>query len=97
MYARVVRFTDVDQAQVDRIKSDVANNEPPEGMPPTTMRIVVDEAQGTAAVMMFFESEADMQKADEVLQAMDTSETPGTRASVDKGEVVVEGQIDSGS
>lgn len=96
MYARVVRFTDVDQSQVDRIKSDVANNEPPEGMPPATMRLLIDGSQNTAAVMMFFESEADMQKADEVMNAMDTSDTPGTRASVDKGEIVVEGQIESG-
>lgn len=93
MYARVVRFTDVDMSQVDRIKSEVANNEPPEGMPPTKLQIVLDESQGTAAVLQFYENEADMQKADEVMNAMDGSETPGTRASVDKGEVVVEGQI----
>jgi hypothetical protein len=93
MYARVVRFTGVDSAQIDRIKSDVENNQPPEGMPPTTIRIVVDESQSTAAVMQFYDSEADMQKADEVMNAMDSSDTPGTRASVDKGEVVVEGQI----
>jgi hypothetical protein len=97
MYARVVRFTDVDSAQIDRIKSDVANNEPPEGMPPTKLQIVLDESQGTAAVLQFYESEADMQKADEVMEAMDSSQTPGTRASVDKGEVVVEGQIESAS
>jgi hypothetical protein len=93
MYARVVRFTDVDTAQLDRIKSEVANNEPPEGMPPTKLQIVVDESQGTAAVLQFYGSEADMQKADEVMNAMDSTETPGTRASVDKGEVVVEGDI----
>jgi hypothetical protein len=93
MYARVVRFTGVDSAQIDRIKSDVENNQPPEGMPPTTIRIVVDESQSTAAVLQFYDSEADMQKADEVMNAMDSSDTPGTRASVDKGEVVVEGQI----
>ena len=93
MYARVVRFTDVDTSQVDRIKSQVESNEPPEGMPPTTMRIILDVSQGTATVVQFYESEADMQKADEVMNAMDSSETPGTRVSVDKGEVVVEGQI----
>jgi hypothetical protein len=93
MYARVVRFTDVDTSQLDRIKNEVANNEPPEGMPPTKLQIVVDESQGTAAVMQFYGSEADMQKADEVMNAMDSSQTPGTRASVDKGEVVVEGDI----
>ncbi len=93
MYARVVRFTDVDTSQLDRIKNDVANNEPPEGMPPTKLQIVVDESQGTAAVLQFYGSEADMQKADEIMQAMDSSDTPGTRASVDKGEIVVEGEI----
>ena len=93
MYARVVRFTGVDPAQIDRIKSNVEDNDPPEGMPPTTMRIVIDESQGTAAVMQFYETEADMQKADEVMNAMDSGDTPGTRESVDKGEVVVEGQI----
>ena len=93
MYARVVRFTDVDTSQVGRIKSQVESNEPPEGMPPTTLRIILDESQGTATVVQFYESEADMQKADEVMNAMDSSETPGTRVSVDKGEVVVEGQI----
>ena len=96
MYARVVRFTDVDTSQIDRIKNDVENNDPPEGMPPTKLQIVVDESQGTAAVIQTYESEADMQKADEVMNAMDASETPGTRASVDKGEIVVEGQIESG-
>jgi hypothetical protein len=93
MYARVVRFTDVDTSQIDRIKSQVEDNDPPEGMPPTKLQILIDESQGTAAVMQFYESEADMQKADEVMNAMDSSDTPGTRASVDKGEVVVEGQI----
>ena len=93
MYARVVRFTDVDTSQVDRIKNEVANNKPPEGMPPTKLQIVVDESQGTAAVLQFYGSEADMQKADEIMQAMDSSDTPGTRASVDKGEIVVEGEI----
>jgi hypothetical protein len=93
MYARVVRFTDVDASQIDRIKSQVGDNDPPEGMPPTKLQIVFDESQNTAAVMQFYGSEADMQKADEVMNAMDSSDTPGTRASVDKGEIVVEGQL----
>ncbi len=90
MYARVVRFTDVDQARIDEIKSQVESGEPPEGMPSASMRVVVDSSQGTAAVMMFFDSEEDLRKADEVLSAMDASETPGTRASVDQGEVLID-------
>ncbi len=93
MYARVVRFTDVDTSQIDRIKSQVEDNDPPEGMPATTLRILVDESQGTAVAVQFYDNEADMQKADEVMNAMDPSGTPGTRTSVDKGEVVIEGQI----
>ena len=93
MYARVVRFTDVNQEQLDRIKNDVDNNDPPDGMPPSTLRVVRDESQDTAAVVFFFESEADMQKADGILDAMDSGETLGTRTSVDKGEVVIEGEI----
>jgi hypothetical protein len=34
-----------------------------------------------------------MRKADEALNAMDTGETPGSRASVDQGEVKVERDI----
>jgi hypothetical protein len=93
MYARVVRFTDVDSSTIDRIKSDVENNDPPEGMPPTKLQIVLDPGQNTAAVIQTYGSEADMQKADEIMNAMDSSDTPGTRVSVDKGEIAVEGEI----
>ena len=93
MHARVVRFTDVDSAQVERIKSEVESGEgPPEGMPSAQMRVVVDGSQNTATVIMFFDSEEDMRKADEVLGAMDASDTPGTRASVDQGEVLIDAQ-----
>lgn len=93
MYARVVRFTDVDRQRIDDLKGRIESGEnAPEGMPSAQMRLVLDESQGTAAVMLFFDSEEDMRKADEVLSAMDASETPGTRASVDTGEVLIEAQ-----
>ena len=93
MYARVVRFTDVDRQRIDDLKGRIESGEnAPEGMPSAQMRLVLDESQGTAAVMLFFDSEEDMRKADEVLSAMDSSDTPGTRASVDTGEVLIEAQ-----
>jgi hypothetical protein len=83
MYARVVRFTDAD---LERI---MARGEgPPEGAKPKQVQIVYDDSQKTAVVILFFESEEDMKSADAALQAMDPGETPGTRASVDQGEVV---------
>ena len=88
MYARVVRFTDVD---IDRINSTAGQIEggegPPPGVPAKGIRMMVDESQGTAVVVIFFDSEEDMNQGNEALDAMDASETPGTRASVDICEV----------
>lgn len=86
MYARVVRFTDIDPARVE----DRAEEGPPPEVPAKSLRVVVDESQSTAAVIFLFDNEEDMRKADEALNAMDTSDTPGTRASVDQGEVRME-------
>jgi hypothetical protein len=88
MYARVVRFTDVKPERIEEIESRAGEaGGPPEGVPSTGIQIVVDEAQGTAVVMQFFASEEDMRKGEEILEQMDASETPGTRASVDRGEI----------
>jgi hypothetical protein len=91
MYARVVRFTDIDRQRIDDMKGRIESGEDrPEGMPDATMRMFIDDSQNTAVVALFFESEEDMRKGDEALNAMDSSDTPGTRASVDQGEVLIE-------
>jgi hypothetical protein len=59
-------------------------------IPSTSMKMMVDEAQSTAVVVMFFETEEDLRKGSEALDAMDAGETPGTRASVDLCEVKFE-------
>jgi hypothetical protein len=88
MYARVVRFTDIDP---QRIEERMASDEgPPPGVNAKSIRVVVDESQSTAVVMLFFDTEEDMRQADEALNTMDTSDTPGSRASVDQGEVKFE-------
>ena len=91
MYARVVRFTDIDPARVeDRASRTEGGEGPPPDVPAKSFRVIVDEGQSTAVVLFLFDSEEDMRKADEALNAMDVSDTPGTRASVDQGEVKVE-------
>jgi hypothetical protein len=54
-------------------------------------KLLVDENQGTAIFVGFFDTEEKMQEAARVLEQMDASETPGTRASIDQCEVKVEG------
>jgi hypothetical protein len=49
-----------------------------------------DASQGTAVVLQYFETLEDMQAGAQVLSAMDASETPGVRASVDMCEVKLE-------
>ncbi len=91
MYARVVRFTDVDPERIAAIVARIKDNEgPPPGVESTGMKLIYDESGSTAVFVGFFDSEEKMRKSAEVLEQMDPSETPGTRASVDMGEVKVE-------
>jgi hypothetical protein len=88
MYVRVVRFTDV---TADRVQQLVARIEeesgPPPDVPSTGLQLLFDEAQGTALAVQLFETAEDMQAGDRVLGAMDPSDTPGTRVSVDMCEL----------
>jgi hypothetical protein len=91
MYARVVRFTDVVPERVAAITEQVEKGEgPPPGVPAKGIRVFVDEGQKTAVVVLMFDSEEDMKTADDAMSAMDSTETPGTRASVDQCEVKAE-------
>ena len=91
MYMRVVRFTDVDPARVDSLITEINQTDgPPEGMPMSGLQMLVDKDQRTAIVIQMFDSEDDMQTSEQTLNAMDASETPGTRSTIDRGEVKLE-------
>ena len=91
MYARAVRFTGVTQETVDRVRQRVEESEgPPPGVKATAMKMLFDADQGTSLFVAFFENEQDMRDADRVFEEMDPGDTPGTRASVDRCEVVIE-------
>lgn len=91
MFARVVRFTDVNQDQLAEVRRRIdEGGGPPPGVPAKRMQMLVDEDQSTAVAIVFFETEEDMRKGGEVLDQMDTGETPGTRVSVDHCEVKIE-------
>jgi hypothetical protein len=91
MYARVVRFTDVSPERFDEMNARIESDDgPPPGVPAQSIKVFYDQNQATAVVVVYFENEDDMRKGGEALDQIDTSETPGTRASVDLCEVKAE-------
>ncbi len=95
MHARVVRFTDVTPETVARVTSQVEESDgPPPGVDASAMKFLVDESQGTATFIVFFDSEEKLRAANSVFDQMDPGDTPGTRASVDLCEVKIERSMD---
>lgn len=91
MHVRVVRFTDVSAERMEELLARIEGSDgPPPGVPATGLKVLFDSDQGTAVVLQYFESAEDMEAGAKVFSAMDASETPGTRASVDMCEVRVE-------
>jgi hypothetical protein len=91
MHVRVVRFSDVSADKVQEVASRIEESGgPPEGVPSSGIQLLFDESQGTAVVLQLYASAEDLQTGERVLDAMDASDTPGTRVSVDRCEVKVD-------
>jgi len=91
MYVRVVRFTDVSAERMEGLQARVKESGgPPPGVPSTGLTILFDEEQSTAVVLQYFATAEDMNAGAQVFSAMDVSETPGARASVDMCELKLE-------
>jgi hypothetical protein len=90
VFVRVVRFTDVSAERVEALAARIDETGPPPGVPIKKLEVIFDQAQGTAVVLQYFDNEEDLQTGAETFAAMDPSDTPGTRASVDTGELKVE-------
>jgi hypothetical protein len=91
MHARVVRFTDVDPERLaGRLAEAESRQGPPVDIPAKGVQILHDAEQGTAVVIQLFETADDMAAAEGPLDSMDPSDTPGTRASIDRCEIKAE-------
>ena len=91
MHVRVVRFTDVTPERIQQLVSRIEEEGgPPPGVPTTGLQLFFDEAQGTAIVTQMFDTADDMREGDQAFGAMDPSDTPGTRVSVDMCELKLE-------
>jgi hypothetical protein len=91
VYVRVVRFADVSAERMEGLLAEIKASEgPPPGVPTTGLQVLFDQDQGTAVVLQQFDSAEDMRIGGEAFAAMDPSETPGTRVSVDACEQKLE-------
>jgi hypothetical protein len=91
MYARIVRFTDVDPDHLAaRVAEAQGRQAPPVDIPAKGVQILHDADQGTAVVIQLFETAGDMDAAESALDSMDPADTPGTRASIDRCEIKAE-------
>jgi hypothetical protein len=88
VYVRVVRFTDVSPDRVEATLAQIKeSNGPPPGVETTRLQMFYDQGQQTAVVVQHFATPEDMEASGRIFAAMDPSETPGTRASVDACEI----------
>jgi hypothetical protein len=87
--ARVVAFEGVTAERLEGMRSEMEGTEPPEGLPAKEFLVLHDAEAERALVILFFESEDDYRRGDELLNAMPAGETPGRRASVTKYDVAV--------
>jgi hypothetical protein len=91
MNVRVVRFTDVTRDRMDALIARVKEaGGPPPGVQSVALTVLFDESQGSAVVLQYFATAEDMAAGAKVFEAMDPSDTPGTRASVDACGVELE-------
>jgi hypothetical protein len=96
VHVRVVRFTDVTPERVQQLiaRIDEAGGPPP-GIPTAAVQLLFDEAQGTAVVLQLFDTAEDMRTGAEAFSAMDPSDTPGTRGSIDMCELKLDRHVSS--
>jgi hypothetical protein len=94
VFVRVVRFTDVTAERMEGLLARIEESGgPPPGVPAKGLDVLFDEAQGTAVVLQLFDTAEDMRTGGEAFAAMDATETPGTRVSVDTCETKVERRL----
>ena len=87
--ARVVSFDGVIKDRIEQMQGEMGDGEPPEGLPAKEIIVLHDGEGEKALVILFFETEDDYRRGDEVLKAMPAGDTPGQRASVTKYDVAV--------
>jgi hypothetical protein len=87
--ARVVSFEGVSKNRIEEIQREMREGERPEGLPATEVVVLHDPEAEKSLVIVFFETEDDYRRGDEMLNAMPAGDTPGRRTSVTRYDVAV--------
>ena len=87
--ARVVTFEGVGKDRMEEMDREMREGGTPEGLDPSEVVVLHDPEAEKALVVVFFETEEDYTRGDEVLSAMPAGDTPGRRTSVEKYDVAV--------
>jgi hypothetical protein len=85
--ARAVTFEGVSKDRMEEMDREMREGERPEGLPATEIVVLHDPEAEKSLVIVFFETEDDYRRGDEVLNAMPAGDTPGRRTSVTKYDV----------
>jgi hypothetical protein len=86
---RMVEFEGVSSDRLNEMKSEMEGQPQPEGLNASELLVLHDPQADKSCVLVFFESEDDYRRGDEVLSAMPASDTPGRRTSVKKYDVAL--------
>jgi hypothetical protein len=83
-----VSFEGVSKERIEEQKRRMTESEgPPEGLETTELIVLHDPESETSLAIVFFETEDDYKRGDEILSAMPAGDTPGQRTSVKKYDV----------
>ena len=96
MYARVAKWEGVDPERMRAFADEVNGSDGPrEGVPSSGIMLLNDPASGRSVVIALFDSEEDMRKGDETLNAMSPSddEAEGKRTTVELYEVAADRRL----
>ena len=87
MHVRVVRFTDATPDKVDELVARIEESDgPPPGVPATALSCSTTPTRAQRLSSSTSTRPMTCEPGNEAFGAMDPSETPGTRASVDMSE-----------
>jgi hypothetical protein len=85
--ARVVTFEGVSKDRMEEMDREMSEGQRPDGLDATEIIVLHDPEAEQSLVILFFDTEDDYKRGDEMLSAMPAGDTPGRRASVTKYNV----------
>jgi hypothetical protein len=87
--ARVVSFEGVSKERMEELAREMREGDRPEDLPATEVVVLHEPEAEKSLVILFFATEDDYMRGDEVLSAMPADDTPGRRTSVTKYDVPI--------